>query len=54
MCVVPYTSFLFYTLPFIALLAVTVETGLHCRHGEEAVYQICGRARPAKCAADAI
>lgn len=54
MCVVPYTSFLFYTLPFIALLAVTVETGLHCRHGEEAVYQTCGRARPAKCAADAI
>ena len=54
MCVFPYTSFPFYTLPFIALLAVTGETGLHCRHGEEAVYQTCGGARPAKGAADAI
>jgi len=33
---------------------VTGETGLHCRCGEEAVYQPCGRARPAKGTADAI
>jgi hypothetical protein len=54
MCVVLYTSFPFYTLPFIALLAVTGETGLHYRHGEEAVCQPRGRARPAVGAADAL
>jgi len=33
---------------------VTGETGLYCRRGEEAVYQPCGRARPAKATADTI